>query len=118
MSNEQLLDNVKSWLSLDNEIRSLQKQIKQKRKDKKSITDNLVVIMKDNDIDQFNIPDGELVYTKTKTKAPLSKKHLLASISTFFKNSNDPRLVQELSSYIMNSRQEKEKENIKRKIKK
>lgn len=118
MSNEQLLDNVKSWLSLDNDIRTLQKEIKLKRKEKKSITTNLVDIMKTNDIDQFNIPDGNLVYTKTKSKAPLSKKHLLASISTFFKNSNDPRLVQELSNFIMNSRQEKEKENIKRKIKK
>ncbi len=118
MSNEELLDNVKSWISLDNDIRSLQKAIKLKRKEKKSITDSLVGIMKDNDIDQFNIPDGELVYTKTKTKAPLSKKHLLTSIATFFQNSNDPRLVQELSTFIMNSRQEKEKENIKRKIKK
>ena len=118
MSNEQLLDNVKSWLSLDNDIRALQKEIKLKRKEKKSITTNLVDIMKANEIDQFNIPDGNLIYTKTKSKAPLSKKHLLASISTFFKNSNDPRIVQELSNFIMNSRQEKEKENIKRKIKK
>ena len=117
MSNNELLDSVKSWLSLDNDIRNLQKQIKLKRKEKKSITTNLVDIMKSNDIDQLNIPDGELVYTKTKSKAPLSKKHLLASISTFFQNSNDPRLVQELSTFIMNSRQEKEKENIKRKIK-
>ena len=117
MSNNELLDSVKSWLSLDNDIRNLQKQIKLKRKEKKSITTNLVDIMKSNDIDQLNIPDGELVYTKTKSKAPLSKKHLLASISTFFQNSNDPRLVQELSTFIMNSRKEKEKENIKRKIK-
>jgi len=117
MSNNELLDSVKSWLSLDNDIRGLQKQIKLKRKEKKSITTNLVDIMKSNDIDQLNIPDGELVYTKTKSKAPLSKKHLLASISTFFQNSNDPRLIQELSTFIMNSRKEKEKENIKRKIK-
>ena len=29
--------------------------------------------MKSNDIEQLNIPDGELIYTKNKTKAPLSK---------------------------------------------
>lgn len=118
MSNEELLDNVKSWISLDNEIRTLQKEIKMKRKEKKNITESLVGIMRDNEIDQFNIPDGELVYTKTKTKAPLSKKHLLTSLATFFQNSNDPRIVKELSTFIMNTRQEKEKENIKRKIKK
>ena len=118
MSNEELLDNVKSWISLDNQIRTLQKEIKNKRKEKKNITESLVGIMRDNEIDQFNIPDGELVYTKTKTKAPLSKKHLLTSLATFFQNSNDPRIVKELSTFIMNTRQEKEKENIKRKIKK
>ena len=88
-----------------------------KRKEKKNITESLVGIMRDNEIDQFNIPDGELVYTKTKTKAPLSKKHLLTSLATFFQNSNDPRIVKELSTFIMNTRQEKEKENIKEKKK-
>ena len=29
--------------------------------------------MKQNEIDVFNIPDGELIYTRTKTKKPLSK---------------------------------------------
>ena len=33
--------------------------------------------MKTQDIDALNVPDGQLIYNKTKTKAPLSKKHLL-----------------------------------------
>ena len=117
MSNQQeLLENVKTWLDIDNQIRSLQKEIRDRRKLKKELTQSLVGIMKTQDIDALNVPDGQLIYNKTKTKAPLSKKHLLVSLAQFFKN--DQRMVDELSKYIMETRQEKEKENIKRKIKK
>ena len=116
MDNNELLNNVKTWLTIDNEIRTLQKEIKNRRKLKKELTDSLVGVMKNNDIEQLNVPDGQLIYTKNKTKAPLSKKHLLISLATYFKN--DPRIVQELTQFIMNSRQEKERENIKRKINK
>ena len=116
MNNDELLDNVKTWLNIDNEIRTLQKEIKNRRKLKRELTQSLVGIMKSNDIEQLNIPDGQLIYTKNKIRAPLSKKHLLASLATYFKN--DQRIVSELSKYIMDTRQEKEKENIKRKIKK
>ena len=115
-SQENLLENVKTWLNIDNEIRTLQKEIRDRRKLKKELTNDLVGIMKTQDIDAVNVPDGQLIYNKTKTKAPLSKKHLLLSLSQFFKN--DQRMIDELSKYIMESRIETEKENIKRKIKK
>jgi len=115
MSNDALLDNVKEWINIDNEIRQLQSAIKERRKQKKELTTNLVDTMKQNEIDVFNIPDGELIYTKSKTKTPLSKKHLLLSLSQYFKE--DKNMVEQLGKYILDSRQTKEKENIKRKIK-
>jgi RNase adaptor protein for sRNA GlmZ degradation len=116
MSNEQLLDSVKSWINIDNEIRQLQTAIKERRKQKKELTENLVNTMKQNDIDVFNIPDGELIYTKTRSKTPLSKKHLLLSLSEYFKDNKE--MVDQLGKFILDSRKIKEKENIKRKIKK
>lgn len=113
---EHLLENVKTWLNIDNQIRTLQKEIRNRRKLKKDLTEELVGIMKNHDIELVNLPDGQLIYTKHKIKAPLSKKHLLASLSKFF--SDDPRIVAELGKYIMDTRKEKEKENIRRKIKK
>ena len=108
-----LLENVKSWLTIDNEIRALQKEIKERRKLKKQLTTDLMSTMKSNDIDALNVPDGELIYNKTKSKAPLSKKHLLASLGNYFKNNNE--IITELSEFILNSREEKVKENIRRK---
>ena len=50
MSNNELLENVKTWLNIDNEIRTLQKEIKNRRKLKKELTISLVNVMKNNDI--------------------------------------------------------------------
>ena len=116
MANQEIKDNIISWLSLDTEIKSLQKQIRNKRKEKKEKTDEIVNVMKSNEIACFDTNDGKLIYTTTKSKAPLSKKHLIASLSTYF--TDDQNSVQKLSEYILNSRKDNIKETIKRKIKK
>tara|TARA_B100001559_G_C16431934_1_gene590202 strand:- start:778 stop:1134 length:357 start_codon:yes stop_codon:yes gene_type:complete len=117
MANKELKENILGWLQLDNDIKSLQKQIKEKRKEKKDITDNIVVVMKSNEIECFDAgSNGKLIYHQQKTKAPLSKKHLLSSLSQYF-DGNDGD-VQKLAKYILDSRKDKVKETIKRKIKK
>lgn len=108
-----LIENVKGWIDIDNDIKELQKELKEKRKEKKLYTTNLVDIMKTNNVDCFDIKNGKLIYTKKKVKAPLSKKHLFNSLSNYFKNNNS--VIEELGNYILNSREEKIKENIKRK---
>ena len=115
MVNQILINNIKNWLELDNEIKKLQKIIKEKRKEKKEYTNNLVEIMKNNEIDAFDINDGKLLFTSQKIKTPLSKKHLIFSIGKFFPN--DENISAQLSEYILNSREIKTKENIKRKNK-
>jgi len=116
MSQDELIENVKTWLTIDNDIKKLQKAVKDKRKEKKELTENLVNIMNQRDIDCMNTAQGQLIKTTKKTKAPLSKKHLLASLGQYFKG--DQRMIDELSKFIMESRAEKEKESIRRKIKK
>ena len=69
-----LINNIKTWIGLDNEIKLLQKEIKNRREQKKLLTTELVDVMKNNDIDCWNTGEGKLIYSKTKTKAPLSKK--------------------------------------------
>ena len=113
--NDHLIDNVKQWLNIDNEIKTLQKEIKEKRKIKKSITSSLVDIMKNRDIEIMSTSDGELIRTSRKVKSALSKKHLLQSLSAFFKN--DAEIIGKLSNYILESRPEQTLENIRRKIK-
>jgi hypothetical protein len=102
----QLVQYIKSWIEVDNDMRKLQKDMKTLRDNKKTLTDALVTVMKSNEIDVFDINDGKLVYAKTSLFAALMQHY------------NDEAAAKKLSEFIMDSRQEKVKESIRRKIQK
>ena len=112
MASKELKDNIINWLKFDNEIKELQKLIKLKEK-KKEVTNDIVEVMQTNEIECFDAGgEGKLIYTKNKTKAPLSKKHLLASLGTYFNGDNDG--ANKLANYILSTREDKIKETIKK----
>lgn len=110
---EKLINTVKEWIDIDNNIKTLQKEIKNEKLKKKDLTKTLVDIMKSNEIDCFDLKDNKLIYTQRVVRSSLSKKLLLTSLTTYFKNDTD--MVNKLSVHILNSRSEKIKENIRRK---
>ena len=113
---QELLHSVKTWIQIDDDIKSLQQEIREKRKEKRHLTNALVSTMKINDIDCFELGQGnKLLYTKNRTKKPLSKKHLLHCLTTYF--SGNSVEAQNLGTFILDSRQVNIKENIRRKIK-
>ena len=116
MSNQELIEKVKTWLDIDNQIKELQAEIKIRRNLKKELTKDLVGIMNNNDLDSMNTSQGQLIKTTRKVKAPLSKKHLISSISTFFKE--DAEITAALCKHIMETRNTQIKENIRRKLNK
>ena len=63
---EQLVNNIKEWIKLDNEITQLKAEIKTRNDKKKTLTENLVSVMKTNSIDCFDINGGALVYKNNK----------------------------------------------------
>ena len=86
---EVLVNTIKEWIDHDNEIKNLQQQIKEHRNKKKSLTDNLLEIMKDNEIDCFDINNGKIIYCKNKVKSPLNKKTLLETLEKYFEDMPD-----------------------------
>lgn len=114
MNKEVLIENIKEWIQIDNELKELQKAARERRERKKELTASLVDVMRDNEIDCFDVNDGKLIYTQTKVKETMSKKYLLNTLSNFFKD--DPEQALNLSEFILNNRQEKVRENIKRKL--
>lgn len=114
MDKERLVNDIKEWIQIDNELKELQKAARERRERKKELTNNLVDVMRDNEIDCFDVNDGKLVYTKSKVRQTLSKKYLLTTLQSFY--SDDPVKAKQLSEFILNSREEKVKENIRRKI--
>tara|TARA_B000000437_G_scaffold20074_1_gene14408 strand:+ start:159 stop:515 length:357 start_codon:yes stop_codon:yes gene_type:complete len=110
----QLVENVKNWLQIDTEIKKLQQEIRKRRALKKDMTDTLVQIMKNQDIEIMNAGESQLIRTERKTKSALSKKHLINSLLNYFKDDKDT--VAQLTTFIMNTRPEKTVENIRRKV--
>ncbi len=113
-SKEVLINNIKEWIKIDNEVAQLKADIRERTNKKKQLTENLVTVMKTNSIDCFDINGGALVYKKNKVKKPLSGKTLLLALQNYYKT--DAKMAEEIAKHVMDSREEQIKETIKRKI--
>jgi hypothetical protein len=111
---EQLVNNIKEWIKMDTEIAELKAQIKDRNSRKKTLTENLVTVMKTNKIDCFDINGGALVYKTNKVKKPINGKTLLAALQNYYKT--DPKIAEDLTKHVLDSREEQIKETIKRKV--
>jgi hypothetical protein len=116
VSKEEMIMHIKKWIQFDNDIKKLQDDLKAKKESRKQHTQQLVSIMKSNEIDCFDVNNGKLLYSKTKVKAPLNKTQMVQALMGYF-NNDEPR-VRELEDRLMSARTEKVTETIRRKINK
>ena len=119
MSNkEQLVNNIKEWINYDNEIKKLQKEVKIRKEKQKALTDNIVKVMKSKEIDCFDLNDGKLIYSQSKTKQTINKQHIMNCLEKYFKENGDENMITDLTNFILENREIKVKETIRRKIEK
>jgi uncharacterized protein YdcH (DUF465 family) len=111
---EQLKQNVRDWVKLDNDIRALNKEITNRRNEKKSISKRLIDVMRDNKLDVFELKDGQLMYVKKNKKKPITQKQLLTLLSSYYKE--DVSKAEEMRNYLLENREEVVEEVIQRKI--
>jgi hypothetical protein len=111
---EDLVEHIRKWIQIDNEIRQLQALVGERREMKKQITQELVDVMRDNEIEKFNLRDGKLVYKQTKRSTPLNEKHIANCLLDIFKD--DPSKAQEATEMIMNRREIKMVDTLQRRI--
>lgn len=113
---EQLVNSIKEWIKIDNEISQLRSEIKDRNNKKKLLTQELVNVMKTNTIDCFDINGGALIYKTSKVKKPINGKTLLMTLQNYYKD--QPQVAEELTKHILDNREEQIKETIKRKTNK
>jgi len=111
---EQLINCIKEWIKLDNDVKRIKKELKTLTDRQKTVTNTLASTMKSNNIDCFDINGGALQYKLKKTKKPISGKQLLQTLKQYFKD--DDNLATELQKYILDNREVSVKEEIQRKI--
>jgi len=112
--NTELVDVVKQWVQTDNKLIQLNKMVKELRQEKKRWNEVMIQTMKKNEIDIFDIKDGQIKYKMEKKKEPLTQKKLLTILG------KHPLLAAEqvdaLNNFVYDNRVETVKESIVRKI--
>jgi hypothetical protein len=111
---DQLIEKIKEWVKIDNEIRVLQKEQRKRLADKKKVSGELMQVMRSNDIDAFDLNDGQILYDKRNQKKPITKTALLSILTSYYKG--DAVKASETNQYILDNREEVVREKIVRKI--
>tara|TARA_B100001093_G_C26787577_1_gene997378 strand:+ start:988 stop:1359 length:372 start_codon:yes stop_codon:yes gene_type:complete len=115
ISKAELINLIKNWKQLDDELKTIQKEVKERRNKKKIITEQLVKIMRNNEIDCFDINNGKLLYTQSKLKSSISRPYLLEIMSKYFAD-DDTVEIDKVTDYILENRNVKIKEGIRCKL--
>lgn len=113
---ERLITNIKKWVKLDNEIRAIKKEETKRKNEKKQLNEDLISLMKSNEIDCIDIKDGQICYNQKSVKKPITKTYLLSILSKYFEG--DLEKAENANDFILNNREEVIKESIVRKMNK
>lgn len=109
-SKDDVIQIIKTWVKLDNETRALQKEVAQRKKEKTELSNSLIGVMKENEIDCFDMKGGQLLYVKRDIKKPINKKNLLEILNRYYEG--DRLQAAEVQEFILSNRETTTKETI------
>jgi hypothetical protein len=115
-SQAEMVKIIKEWITIDNDIRNINKEIRIRKEKLKKISQSLMKTMKENEIDEFDIKGGKLIFSQTTMKKPITKKNLVTILSKYYEGDISQAL--EMNKFIMDNREDVVKETIKRTIEK
>ena len=106
-------ESIQKWVSLDNQLRSLQDKTKQIREDKNNIENGIIKYVDTHNLQNsvVKISDGKLKFTMVKQTNPLTLKYVDECLGKCIKN---PEQVKLIMNYIKESRNSKIIPDIKR----
>ena len=109
MSEKEVLVNmIKEWVVINNKMIETQKILKELRLKKQNISNSLIKIMENNDIDGIDINNVKLIHRKNKIKAPINKDYLYKMLDGYF--TNYPEVDSDhVSNFLLDNRPIKEK---------
>ena len=102
-----LINTIKEWIIINKKMSELQKQLKEYRTSKKQLSDTLIQVMENNEIDRFDINNGKLLYKKTKVKATMNKDYLMKMLDNYFEKYPEVD-TQDVTSFLLDNRPVKE----------
>jgi hypothetical protein len=76
--------DVRTWIELDDSIKTLQSAIRERRQEKGQITKRVMEFMDRHDIEDLNTKSGRIRYKTNVVRTPISQSMIKERISSFF----------------------------------
>lgn len=105
---------VQEYLNLDKEIVTLKDAIKERNKQKKKLSEKILLFMKHFNIDDMNFSYGKLSFKTGQRKKAMKKSGLLDTYSEFFDGDSDK--AEKLMEFIDSKKQTETVENLKKSL--
>jgi seryl-tRNA synthetase len=106
---------VDKWLSIDDDIRRLEKASRELKAKKKELDKPITDFMNRYKIEDCNTGNGKLKCSTKQVKKPLTKKYLTDQLCNFLRNQ---KKGEELSKSIYENRESEERVHLRRTVKK
>jgi len=106
-------DNIRSWVQVDNQLKTLQEQVKTLREQKTALTQNIHHYANANNLTDrtVNISDGRLRFSQTQSPQALTFRFLEQALAEIIPN---PETVNQILTHIKNKREIRHMPDIKR----
>ncbi len=108
-------EEVKKWLTLDDDIRTLQKAMNERKKVKNELTPRILEFMGKFDIQNLNTHEGKIQYAKSVVTKPMNKEYLKTRLSEFLKNMDK---AERCTDFLLKNRIKEERVRLKRVVEK
>ena len=105
--------NIKTWVSLDNDIKILNEKLNVLRKERNKVRNEIFDSIDEERLlkSSIKISDGILKFQTIRTREPLTFKYIENQLSSIFKNKNT---LESVLSHLKNNRKINEQNEIKR----
>jgi hypothetical protein len=104
-------ENVKEWLTLDDDIITLQKAIKERKTRKVNLTSKIMSFMDEYKLNDLNTNNGKIKFTKSMYTKPLNKQYLISKLADYLRDSTKG---EKAALFIMENREKTEKCQLRR----
>lgn len=115
--NTEFKNTIKNFVGIDDQIRTLQNQIKELKRQKTQFSKNIVTYMSQNNLENtnINISDGKLKVVQSKRQVAVNKPYAVKVLTEYFQNSEEATKV---ASLIFDNREYKFTKALKRTVNK
>ena len=106
-------NNVKNWVAVDNELRTLNEKVKDLREKRNNICSSIITYVETNNLGNatVKISDGALKFTSSKQTSPLTLKYVESCLNDCIDDADN---VKAIMDYIKSKREHKFSSEIKR----